>query len=94
MYTVQQKHKQNKPKPAYLVCFRIGLMFGKFEKKKGRKDPNSSNLIFQLIQVTVHNFNTLLVQEKVQSLGILLPRDMHIIRWCALLENQQLLSIS
>ena len=46
------------------------------------------------ILIEVHDFNTLLVQEKVQLLDSLRLSDTHKSRECVLLENQYLLSIS
>ena len=51
-------------------------------------------MILQLIQVIVHDFNTLLIQEKVPSLDVLRLTDTNISRGGVLLENQSLLSIS
>ena len=52
------------------------------------KKSSSSNVILQLIQIKVYDFNTLLVQENVQSVGILRLRGTHISRECVLLETQ------
>ena len=55
--------------------------------KKFNKKESWSNFILQSIQVKVHDLNTLLIQETVQSVGILWLRDMQISRGCVL-KNQ------
>ena len=71
-----------KKEDAHLVCFGINLLF-----KNSTKNLSSSYFILQLIQVKVHDFNPLPAKDKVQSLGILQLRDMHISRRCVILEN-------
>ena len=78
-----------KNRNAYLVCLRIELLLKKIQLKM-------KFIVFQfaMIQVKVHDFNTLIVQEKVQSLGILWLSDTHISGECVLLKNLWLPGIS
>ena len=66
---------KKKKRNAYLVGFRIDLW--KFNKKSC-----SSNFTLQLIQIKVHDLNTLLIQETDRSVGILKLRDTQISRGC------------